>query len=158
MALILFGLLQVSRLTAAREVLDYAASRGLRAKTVGFNRFMVYKTIRVGAIPNAGRLVTPPYTGGPTAEYNLERSRIPHYLAADNYGQLNAVLDYADWDTIQPGVPSDNGDGTLHLTVAQNVPLDDPFHRAYYASNAVELEGESYLDNHYTLYMNDEGR
>jgi len=59
--LIFFGLLQVSQLFAAREVLFHAAARGARAKTVGFNRFMVSKSARVAAIPNSGRMVTPEY-------------------------------------------------------------------------------------------------
>ena len=63
-----FGVFQISQLFASQEVLNYAAGRGARARTVGFNRFMVYKTIQVGAIPNAGRLVNPVYAGGPSQE------------------------------------------------------------------------------------------
>ena len=59
--LLFFGLLQISQLFAAREVLYHAAARGARAKTVGFNRWMVTKAVRVGAIPNAGRMLVPEY-------------------------------------------------------------------------------------------------
>src|ERR1035437_1927236 len=84
--LVLFGLFEISQLFAAQEILDYAAARGARAETVGFNRFMVEKTVRVGAIPNAGRLINPVVSGGPAAQSDAELARIPLYLAAENSG------------------------------------------------------------------------
>ncbi len=62
--LIFFGLLQISQLFAAREVLFHSAARAARAKTVGFNRFMVSKSARVAAIPNSGHMITPDYERG----------------------------------------------------------------------------------------------
>ena len=157
-SLILFGLLQVSQLFAAKEVLRYAAGRGLRAKAVGFNRFMVFKTVRVGAIPSAGKMVTPAPVGGPAAQHTLEAPHIPLYLGANDYGDLPAILDYQDWDTIHYDDPTAQIDGTLRLVVAQDVPLRFAMHRAFYAADDVALAGESYLESHYDLYMNDEGR
>ncbi|MEI6165884.1 MAG: TadE family protein [bacterium] len=156
--LIFFGIFQISQLFAAQEVLDYAAGRGARAITVGFNRFMVEKTVRVGAIANAGRLVNPAYQGGPAVEHALEAARIPLYLAADNHGQLGAILDYERWDTISFGSASSMGDGTFRFSVGQEVPLtNNPFSRAITADSSIDLSGENYLDEHYTLYMDDAG-
>lgn len=155
--LIFFGVFQISQLFASQEVLDYAAGRGARARTVGFNRFMVEKTIRVGAIPNAGRLLNPAYAGGPTREYTLEAARIPLYLGSDNHGQARAILDYDAWETIRAGASSSLGDGTLRQGVDQDVPLRYPFHRAFYARDSIELNGESTLDEHYTLYLDEAG-
>ncbi len=45
--LVFFGLFQLSQLAAAREVINHAAARGARAKSVGLSRFMVSKAIRV---------------------------------------------------------------------------------------------------------------
>ena len=56
---IFMGLFQISRLSAAREVLQHAAARAARARTVGFNAWMVPKVVRVAAIPNAGRMTEP---------------------------------------------------------------------------------------------------
>lgn len=155
--IIFFGLFQVSQLLVAREVLDYAAGRGARAKTVGFNRFMVFKTVRVGAIPNAGRMLNPAPGGGPTVEHAAEAARIPHYLAADNWGQLNAILDYDSWGTISQPASMDIGNGTVRVHVDQDVPLRYPLHRLFYAADWVPLQGQTYLDNHYPLYIDDQG-
>lgn len=158
--LVFFGVFQVSQLFASQEVLDYAAGRGARAKTVGFNHFMVLKTIRVGAIPNVGRLTNPAYTGGPSQEYALEAARIPLYLGGENEGRLRAILDYTDWDTannVHVGVSSSLGDGTLRQGVDQNVPLRLPFHHPFYDADSVGLSGECILDEHYTLYLDEAG-
>jgi hypothetical protein len=156
--LIFFGVFQISQLFSAQEVLDYAAGRGARARTVGFNHFMIEKTIRVGAIPNAGRLVNPVPTGGPSGQYALESARIPLYLAGENEGRLRAILDYAAWGTIIFGASSSLGDGTLRQDIQQEVSLtNNPFHRAFYASDTITLNGGCTLDEHYTLYMDDAG-
>ncbi len=131
--LIFFGILQVARLFAAREVLYHAASCGARARAVGLNRWMVEKAIRVAAIPNAGRMTEPvldipdprlqvemrtatssgnlwerllrltPFS----LQYALERVRIPEYLASENEWRSRYILKYSDWNTIH-GDPSDS--------------------------------------------------
>ena len=58
---IFFGAMQISNLYASREILAHAAARGARAKTVGFNWWMVKKSINVATIPNSGRLITPQF-------------------------------------------------------------------------------------------------
>jgi len=152
--LLFFSTFQISQLFASQEVLDYAAGRGARAITVGFNRFMVEKTVLVGAIPNAGRMINPVYQGGPSVEHALETARIPLFLGAEHEGRLQAILDYENWNTINYKKPAVSmGDGTFRYEVDQKVPLSDPFRRAYYAADSVELSGENYLDEHYTLYM-----
>ena len=157
--LVFFGVFQVSELMASKEVLHYAAGRGARAKTVGFNQFMVFKTVRVGAIPTAGRLLNPGYAGGPAGEYAAESPRIPLYMGGENYARLPAILDYDGWhaNAVQYLPPSTLPDGTLHMEVRQDVSLRYPFHRAFYAADSVELTGESYVDDHYPLYIDDLG-
>jgi len=144
---------------AAQDVLDYAAARGARAKTVGFNRFMVYKTIRVGAIPNAGRLLAPAHAAGPLGELAAETPRIPLYLGAQHWGELDAVLQYDAWDTIGIGHPTSYDDGrVLGIEVPQNKPfMSNGFHRAYYSGDFVPLRGQAYIDSHYSLYIQEDG-
>jgi hypothetical protein len=128
-SLVLFGILQLSQLLAAREVAEYAAGRGARARTVGFNSWMVEKTVRAGAIPLAGKLVEPAFvnenlwlrgvvansTPGdvwstllaaqPDSEQaRIERARIPEYLASPNPGYARAMLDYDRWDDVSHAV------------------------------------------------------
>jgi hypothetical protein len=155
--LLFFGLFQVSQIFAAREVLDYAAGRALRSKTVGFNRFMVMKSLRVGSIPNAGQMTVPPSAGGPAVQYAIERARIPLYLEAANGARLSAILGYEDWSTIRPSEPEALADGTLHIEVSQDYPLRLPMHRSFYAADSMPLTGESRIDSHYLLYMYDAG-
>lgn len=179
--MILCVLLQISQLFAAKEILTYAAGRGARAKTVGFNQFMVYKTVRIGAIPNAGKLVSPElptfssaggstwtpdqgYTrwsqalsgGEPVSPQLLEETpRIPLYLGADWWGQLPAILDYDDWDSITHSCAF-NGD-LIEFEVAQTYPLKYPFHRTFYFADDIQLEGHADLEDHAALYMDDAG-
>ena len=156
--LVFFGVFQISQLFASQEILDYAAGRGARSRTVGFNQFMVYKTVRVGAIPNAGVLVNPTHQGGPTQEYALERARIPLYLGGESRGGLKAILDYKEWDFIHGGDYHSLGDGTLVETVRQDVSLtNNPFHRAFYAGDTMPLGGTNTMDEHFTLYLDDQG-
>jgi len=155
--LVFFAVFQISQLFASQEILDYAAQRGARARTVGFNRYMVEKTIRVGAIPNVGPMVNPVYQGGPAREHALEAARIPLYLGEENQGRLRAILDYESWDTIQEGFHESLGDGTLRETVNQNVPLSYAFHRAFYSGDSLPMCGTNTLDEHYTLYLDDWG-
>lgn len=159
--LIFFGVFQISQLFAAQEILHYAAGRGARAKVVGFNQFMVFKTIRVGAIPNAGRLVNPAHSAGPASQYALERGRIPLYLGAEDWGRLDPILDYEAWEagasnTLDVVESLALADGTFHMVVEQSTPFRFPFHRAFYRNDTVKLRGESYLDNHYPLYLDDQ--
>jgi hypothetical protein len=180
-ALVFAGLFQISQLFAAREILYHAAARGARAKTVGLNWWMVEKSIRVASIPNAGRLTTPPFQNVDTTletmaatlkpgtlwertlgivpsslQYNLERARVPEYLYSDNPFQGSYVLDYADWDTISGDHGSGPGDPIIHVRVRQDYPLRIPIHRAFYDDDSVQLEGESYIENHYPLYIDDQ--
>jgi len=183
------GLFQVSQLLAAREVLYHAAARGARAKTVGFNRWMVAKCLRVAAIANAREMVSPPFVREDTTlrdmvatlrpgelwsavlgavpvseQYGIERARIPEYLGAENYPRSLQILDYEDWNSIyitdsgsQPVDPEDpdSMNPVLHFGVSQNYRLWVPMHRAFYAADNVRIAGESYLENHYPLYLED---
>jgi len=163
MSLILFGGLQLSRLFAAREVLDYTAMAGARARAVGLNEFMVYKVVRVASIPNAGRMTNPdtamaagtamqwgsdrpgllwdravrassPYS--PMA--NIERQRIPFYLGGGHPARLRAIMDYEDWRTITHRVDQPTLE-MVRVQVQQDVPLRFPLSRAFFRGDAVTL-------------------
>ena len=183
--LIFMGLLQISLLFAGRETLYHAAARGARARTVGFNWWMVRKAVRAAAIPNAGRMLTPDYDPAdpqlqaavaslrpgelwdtvlhnglvpPTTQVDLEQARVPFYMGSQNSQQAQYILDYEDWDTLDVTVdtmPSAQGTPQVHVTVAQDFPLRIPLSHAYYDNDDVRLEGECYLENHFPLYIDD---
>lgn len=176
--LFIFGLLQVARLFASREVLIHAATAAARSRTVGFNDFMVYKVYRVASIPNAGLMTAPGYAGSAnpnrwanntpgqlwdstvhggaqpaSAQFDVESSRIPLYLGAQHRGQLNPILDYENWDTVHLVGLTESGDDTLTATLRQDVPATLPFRAAYYADDEVRMNAQSRMDLHYPLYL-----
>ncbi len=182
--LVFLGMFQVSRVLAARDILNHAAARAARARTVGFNTWMVFKVARVAAIPNAGRMIEPVYdneapdlqiavaTGSagtlwdrvlsgdlwPSfAQARLESARIPEYLAAENTARARTLLDYEDWDSI--GMLSDGSalDTLLDVRVGQDYPLKVPVSGSFYADGEVALVGESAIENHFPLYLEDQG-
>ncbi len=153
--LFLMGLFQLSQLYMARESLMYAAGRGARARTVGFNDFMVHKTVRVAAIPAAGRMLDRPDTvNSPSAQRNFERARIPLYLAEGHYGRLSAILDYTNWTELGHSV-IDLGGPQLDCRVRLDFPVQTPVFRAFYRGETVPLSGSATLENHYPLYLRD---
>lgn len=175
LCLIFFGLLELSRLTAAKEILEYAASCGARARAVGFNPFMVHKVVRVASIPNAGPLLQPAVAPTPIApvfqaqrpgdawmmalraqprspQLPVEVSRIPLFLGAETYGQLPAILDYARWEEIRHAVFDLRAP---QVTVHTDQPLDIqmPLLRLFIGEQRIRLEGRADLENHYPLYL-----
>ena len=184
-ALIFAGLFQISQLFAAREVLYYAAACGARAKTVGLNWWMVEKSIRVAAIPNAGRLIVPPFQNQDATltpllttlkpgtlwervlgivpasqQLAMEKARIPDYLDSFNNARGDFLLDYAEWDSIRGDhdsvAPADGViDPIVRVRVGQDYPLRIAGHGAFYSADSIPLHGESSIENYYPLYIDD---
>lgn len=125
LCLLFMGLFQLVHVCVSREILYHAAARAARAKTVGFNQWMVQKTMRVAAIPNAGSLsqpvismvdpalVTALATLSPgdlwdfamkstpqSVTVNTELARIPEYLNSENMPTADNILNYENWNTI----------------------------------------------------------
>lgn len=180
LCLIFFGLLQVSQLSVSREVLDYAASCGVRARTVGFNDFMCGKVIRVAAIPNAGQMLEPQVVRQPnppafartageawdtalraqpaSLQYAAESARIPLYLGADHPGRLPGILDYEYWGNGTAGGRvwhwiNDSAGPQVEVRTGQDVPLWVPLHRLFINADSYPLQGEAAIENHYPLYL-----
>jgi hypothetical protein len=179
--LIFFGILQTSLVFTAREVLHHAAARGARAKTVGFNRWMCRKAVRVATIPISGNRLTPENetqsvplssmadTPGEmwdaamvaqpsSADVDLEKARIPYYLGTENLPRSRHVLDYEGWHEgfgiDIPHYPTEAA--PLEVTVEQTVPLEIPMHRVIYGGDKVRLIGRSRMETHYSLYLEDQ--
>ncbi|MDP6631176.1 MAG: TadE/TadG family type IV pilus assembly protein [Kiritimatiellia bacterium] len=182
--LIFLGMFQVSRALAARDTLSHSAARVARARTVGFNQWMVRKVSRVAAIPNVGQMLEPLYVNENPAlqaavaeespgtlwdwvvsgqlwpsftQAQLEIARIPLYLGAANWAQAEFILDYENWDSIEILDDGDPSDTLLNISVGQNYPLTVPGSGSFYADGNVPLVGESIIENHYTLYLEDQG-
>ncbi len=182
--LVFLGMFQVSLALAARDTLSHAAARVARARTVGFNRWMVRKVARVAAIPNAGRLLEPVYVNEAMdlraavagarpgtlwdrvvsgrlsprfTQARLELARIPEYLGSDNWARAGYILDYENWDSIEILSDGDASDRLLSVGVGQNYLLTVPGSGSFYADRRVPLVGESVIENHFSLYLDDMG-
>lgn len=171
LCVLFFGMVQMSRLFVAGEIIDFAAARGARAKAVGFNDFMIYKVVRVATIANAGPMKTPGFSG---SQFRVERRQIPLYLGAEYKGRLKAILDYEDWETVEdPEVRMASLDPPeVAVRVRQYYPLKVPMHRMFFADDNMwlesrmgtggrfegSLESEVKMGGHYALYLDDEGR
>jgi hypothetical protein len=135
-----FGALRISRMLAARTVLDHAAARAARAKSVGFNSFMCMKTARAAMIPVAGERLWPEYGGFD------EAARVPQYLASEDEGMANGILEYERWHTTRIDVSSDAG-----LAPVAECRID-------MQADDFEMTGRASVESHYPLYMFEQGR
>lgn len=135
-----FGAMRISRMVAARTVLDHAAARAARAKAVGFNDFMCRKTARAAMIPVAGRRIWPEYGGFE------EAARVPLYLASPDESAANGILEYERWHTARIDAKSDQG-----LSPVAECLID-------MQAEDFEMSGRARVESHYPLYMHEQGR
>jgi hypothetical protein len=176
---------------ASRDVLDHAAARAARARTVGFNQWMVKKAMRVAAIPNAGRLLEPAsisvdadpilnhswklMTPGEvwdmalkstpaSPKVGMELNRIPDYLYAPWQEWAEAILDYEGWDDDLSLQYADDIDHPASIRVRVRQPLDMLISVIRGGSGILDgrevehlhLEGAADIENHYSLYLDDQ--
>ncbi|MCK5850274.1 MAG: pilus assembly protein [Kiritimatiellae bacterium] len=189
--LVFTGIFQISQIYAAREILCHASARAARAKTVGFNHWMVEKVARVASIPNAGPIITPiidpdlgiqrvtqdhlfPASGQrtpglfwmrvlrgnlrqPSTQVDIEIASMPQYLWSPDSHTAKHVLDYKDWDRVKMDDLTDSSGDIAKIKVSQRYPLKIRAHRTFYASDDINISIDSSLENHYPLYLDDEG-
>lgn len=158
LCLVLFGILQVSYVVAARNVINYSAIATARAASVGLNDFMLHKVSRYAGIPSAGPVRTPSGFGpakpggksvgamwdNAIARDSEPRSELGSYEVAVKEAYHMAgpegfreILDYENWqrDETGPRVGYDrdyDGNNVIRLEVEQTVPLVLPFSRVVF--------------------------
>lgn len=182
-SLIFTGVYQVSRIYIAKELLANAANRSARAEAVGFNHFMATKAAKVAVIPSSGQLNNREFNGfdpiidnathrmNPGTLWNFavhttpfssqaefEKARIPSYLESRDEWQAQHILDYSDWDklTVHSSRTIANDPYNtipIHMRLTQEYELRTPLHRAFSATDEIDIESESYIENHYQLYL-----
>ena len=139
------ALFRLSYLFAGKVLLEHAAMRVARARSVGFNDFMCRKAARVAVIPVAGTR-TWPDEAGESLSAAEELGRISDYLASEDEARARGILDYANWGDlrIRPG------DGT-DATVTLGLDVLDGARR-------VDLVGRAGVEANASLYLLDGGR
>lgn len=131
-----FALFSLSGRLTGKIMLEHAAMRVARARTVGFNDFMCRKTADVAVIPVAGRRLWP--ADGDLA--GSELNRIGRYMESEDWAEARGVLEYEHWSRLSV----DAGDGTDVRTAMKSEWFD--------AAGRAGLE-----DGNYRLFMNDMG-
>lgn len=129
---IFLGLFELSQFLTRKILLEHAAMRVARARTVGFNDFMCLKSARVAVIPIAGKRLWPE---GDEFDSSMELARLGEYLSSENGSRSRAVLDYADWDRFKVSIGSGQD---------SRVTFDD-------------FEGRAGVEQNATLYLNNQG-
>jgi len=148
LCLVLFGSVQISQMYMAQEVLTHAAVCGARGRAVGLNDFMLQKTVRIAAIPLAGQIVQPTFTGdanspmlgqshisgawdtalhyrGVTSQVNIEKNEMPYYLGSGDWGEAASYLDYQLDYLNQYGWSLDSSGMPIKANVQQSVHLQN---------------------------------
>lgn len=132
-------LFRLSHLLEGKILLQHAAMRVERARSVGLNDFMCRKAARVAVIPVAGKRLWPdPETG--EFDWAMENARARIYMQAGHGGVARGILEYEGWQRlrIEPG--------------------DGEEARVYLKNDWFDLRGKAALENNFRLYMENEGR
>lgn len=156
LCLILFGILQVVYVVAARNVINYSAVATARAASVGMNDFMLTKVNRYTTIPTAGPAITPSgfenvrpegaFAGdvlknsisrkerprSPLGDYEVGIKAAYHLASTASHNQL---LDYENWQHEESRIHGSyirDEDDLITLTVEQYVPLSLPFANLFF--------------------------
>ena len=148
----------------ARLVLDYAAGRCARSRTVGMNDFMILKTARLATMSVAGENLTPEDSHGKLSAYELV-GRMGTYLSSRHEGEVNGILDFELWRNGKTQVDCTEGGQMLSTTVTQYRPQFFDLKR--YLSNGessndkekidevnATIRGHHTIEAHYPDYLN----
>ena len=152
------GVFRLSRLLTTKILMQHAAMRVARARTVGLNRFMCLKSARVAVIPVAGRRIWPTSEGDENFDYDMERARSAIYMGTPNPAIARGVLEYAGWNRLSV----DEGDGT-DSRVTMNCRYfgegeDGRPAESESGNDWFTIGGKAGVEQNYTLYMMDGGR
>ncbi len=137
-------LFTLSHQLAGKILLEHAAMRVARARTVGLNDFMCEKAARVAVIPVAGARLWP--VGDIAIDEAMELARVPDYLQSEDEARARGILDYEGWRSLRV-TP---GDGT-----ASRVSLDFSL---FDGTLRYELEGRAGVEENASLFLIDQGR
>lgn len=152
--LVFFAAYEYANLLTAHTILDYAAARAVRARTVGFNDFMITKTVRVATMSAAGNCRTQGDDGTALSTGTLV-SRMGSYLESENEADTDGILDFELWDGDKLGwtcMQSGDSVSELKMQVRQRRPLygstDDDTATSFHT-----ICGHAEIEGHATFYL-----
>ena len=142
-SLLFLALFRLSCMLTSKVMLQHAAMRVARARSVGFNDYMCRKSARVAVIPVAGRRTWP---AEGEIDAAMEEARVSAYMATADEAEARGVLDYERWGALRV----DPGDGR-----SSDVSMD---FEMFDGEWKLGLSGEAGVESNHLLYMNDAGR
>ncbi|MBR4654520.1 MAG: hypothetical protein IKO72_14265 [Kiritimatiellae bacterium] len=153
LCLVFFLVVDYAELLRTRTILDYAAARGARARAVGFNDFMVTKTVRIASMAAAGECRTARESSiSPTVGFLS--SRAGSYLEAEYESDTKGILDFALWDPSVFGWHADESHGGSQADIAFEVHQLHPLVSGLPGSpEAATMRGSAKIESHYPYYL-----
>ena len=136
-------LFRLSYMLTGKILLEHAAMRVARARTVGFNDFMCRKIARAAVIPVSGRRLWP--TGDDAIDWDMELSRVPIYMIANTEAIARGVLEYDGWGRLSVA-PGNGTDAKVSLGFS-----------LFGEADAFRLDGKAGVEDNAGLYMQDGG-
>ena len=166
LCLIMFGLLQVFKLSAAQMFSDYASFCAARARAVGFggdDDYIVERSGQIAAIGASGVLVhaaTGTEFDGSISQFLSEVELIPRYMTGESW------LEYKYWYG-RSATPPDirtrlnvSADVSDHMidgrAVFGDYPLDMPMSEAFISGGKLDIGGRSTIMDHAWRYLGDD--
>ena len=148
----------------AKLLVEYAAFRCARTRTVGYNDYKLLKTARISTLSAAGKCRTRDDEGNPISTGGVV-SRLGLYIGSSNENQARQTLDFTYWDRGATYVEKPVvGGNRITVRVGQDRPqfFDVMSPSAYMLDENGEvpccvkrahLVGESSIEAHYTEYL-----
>ena len=132
------ALFRLSHMLTGKILVEHAAMRVARARSVGFNDFMCKKSARIAVMPVAGKRLWPE---GWSFDDSRELSRVPIYMRSADGAVARGVLEYDGWNrlSVEPG------DGTdVRTSLGFSIFGDSVQYR---------LEGRAGIEDNHSLYL-----
>lgn len=140
---VFLALFRLSHMLTGKILLEHAAMRVARARSVGLNDFMCRKAARVAVIPVAGKRLWP--AGADAIDWSMELARISDYMGSDGEARARGTLEYEGWGRL--GVtPGDGRESKVSLGFS-----------LFGGETAFRLEGKAGVEPNATFYMTDGG-
>ena len=160
------AVLQYADNLRTKLLLEYAAFRCARARTVGYNDYKLLKTVRLATMSAAGRSLVQNDLGHPLSTGEL-LSRMRTYLASRHDGAARNVLDFDYWENGRTPMPQVVvSQGKVNVETRQDRPqFFDVF--SYFGSGKAvydpaddaddapvfDITGRSAVEAHYPDYL-----
>jgi len=145
-------------------LLQHAAARCVRARTVGLDDYMVLKTARLAVMPVSGECRSVASSGGSLDAHALV-NRSGAYLESENEAEAGGILDFAYWDDGHLNVVcGEAGSGLVRARVRQFRPQFFDLARFFAGGEAtpetdaddesrLTLAGEATIEHHAKDYL-----